>query len=130
MPGRPSAGSFDLFRPLRSEEPALPVSTDPVLKNARREGIWIGLAWLAATVYCCTYSALFGYSTPERPLGPADVHPIYGIPSWAFWGWIVPWLVCGVFTVWFAGFVMKDDDLGVDHSAELEADIREGAVDA
>jgi hypothetical protein len=105
-------------------------STDPVLKNARREAIWIGLAWLAATVYCCTYSYLFGYNTATRTLGPADVKPVWGIPSWAFWGWIVPWLVCGVFTVWFAGFVMKDDDLGFDHAAELEADIREGAVDA
>ena len=106
----------------------MPQSTDPVLKNAKREGLWISLSWLAATAYSCTYSYLFGYTTKERPLGVADVHPIFGMPSWVFWGIIVPWLACSVFTVWFAGFVMKDDDLGVDHAAELEADIREGAA--
>ncbi len=34
-----------------------------------------------------------------------------------------------VFTIWFAGFFMIDDDLGKDHAAELEADIREAGAD-
>jgi hypothetical protein len=99
---------------------------DPVLRHSRREAIIIFLAWLAATVYCCTYSYLYGYIREGRPLGPEDVRPILGMPSWVFWGFMVPWGVCALFTVWFAGFYMKDDDLGSDHAAELEEDIREG----
>lgn len=103
--------------------------TDPVIRNARREAIIIGLAWLASTIYCCSYSWIYGYSTPEHPLTRADVRPILGIPSWAFWGYIVPWGVCALFTIGFAGFYMADDDLGRDRSAELEGDIRGGGVD-
>ena len=108
----------------------MPASTDPVVQHSRREAIIIGLAWLASTLYCCLYSWWAGYGTAEHPLTKADVRPILGIPSWAFWGYIVPWGVCAAFTVWFAGFYMVDDDLGRDHAAELEGDIREGVVDA
>jgi hypothetical protein len=104
--------------------------TDPVVRHARREAIIIGLAWLSSTLYCCFYSWIFGYSTAERPLTRDDVRPILGMPSWVFWGYIVPWGVCALFTIWFAGFYMADDDLGRDHAAELEGDIREGAIDA
>ena len=101
--------------------------TDPVLKHARREAVVIGLAWLAATTWSCGYSYLFGYIRPDRPLGPADLHPTFGMPSWFFWGVIAPWAACALFTFWFAGFFMADDDLGEDHTAELESDIREQA---
>lgn len=101
-------------------------TTDPLLRNSRREAIVIGLAWLLTTIYCCTYSYLFGYIRPGHPLGRDDVRPILGIPSWVFWGYIVPWGVCAAFTFWFAGFQVADDDLGLDHAGELEADIREG----
>jgi hypothetical protein len=49
-----------------------------------------------------------------------------GVPSWFFWGVLAPWVLCGVFTVWFAGWVMADDDLGADQTPERERDIREG----
>ena len=101
---------------------------DPVYKHAKREAIIIGLVWLAATLYCCLYSYFFGYIRAGRPLGPDDLNPILGLPSWVFWGYIVPWGVCAIFTFWFAGFYMQDDDLGADHSAELESDIREGGL--
>jgi hypothetical protein len=102
--------------------------TDPVLRNARREAIIIGLVWLAATVYCCVFSYVFGYDRPGHPLGRNDVRPILGIPWWAFWGYLVPWGVCAVFTFWFAGWYVADDDLGSDHALELEGDIREGGL--
>jgi hypothetical protein len=101
--------------------------TDPVLKNARREAIVIMAAWLASTVYTCAYCYWFGYIRPGHDLGPNDLHPVFGMPSWIFWGVIAPWAVCALFTFWFAGFVMTDDDLGQDHTPELERDIREEA---
>lgn len=102
--------------------------TDPVVRNARREAIIIGLAWVACTVYSCVYSYLYGYITPEHPLGAEDLHPILGMPSWVFWGIMAPWAACAVFIFWFAGFYMTDDDLGSDHATELESDVREGGL--
>ena len=103
--------------------------SDPVLIHSRREAIIIACVWAAATAYCCIYSYLFGYIREGRPLGKADVHPIFGMPSWFFWGVILPWGVCGVFTLWFVGFVMAEDDLGKDHSEELDDQIRGGVDD-
>ena len=65
-------------------------------------------------------------SAPGQCSAPPDVQPILGMPSWVFWGIIAPWAVCALFTFWFAGFFMADDDLGEDHTPELEGDIREG----
>lgn len=95
---------------------------DPLLRNARREAIIIGLVWLGATVYCCVSAYVMGYDRPGRTLGPADVRPILGFPRWVFWSYLVPWAVCGIFTFWFAGFYMVDDDLGSDHIKELGED--------
>ena len=80
------------------------------------------------TVYCCAYSYAFGYRREGRMLGVADIHPILGIPSWVVWGILAPWVACALFTFGFAGFFMADDDLGQDHSSELESDIREGGL--
>ena len=98
---------------------------DPVYRNAKREAWIILCAWVAATTYCCAYSYLFGYIRPGRSLTLADVRPIFGVPSWFFNGVLVPWGVCLVFTIWFAGWSMRDDDLGRDHSEELNHDIQE-----
>lgn len=101
---------------------------DPVLKNARREAVAIAIAWFLSMAYSCGYSYWFGYNRPGRVLGFGDVRPTFGMPSWFFWGVIVPWGVCAVFTIGFAGWVMTDDDLGEDHAPELEREIREGGL--
>jgi hypothetical protein len=98
---------------------------DPTYRNARREATIILGAWLASTVYCCAYAYLFGYQRGGRPLGVDDIRPVLGIPSWILWGVMLPWLACSLFTLWFAGSYMADDDLGADLAAELDRDIRE-----
>jgi hypothetical protein len=107
-----------------------PRPEDPVLINARREAWIIAGAWLAATLYCCTYYYLFGLIRADRPLGREDVRPVLGMPSWFFWGVMLPWGVCGIFTFVFAGFFMVEDDLGKDHAADLETRIHEWGRDA
>lgn len=101
---------------------------DTVLKNSRREGLIIAAAWAAATVYCCTYCYIFGYRTDSHPFGLDDIKPIYGVPSWFVWGILFPWGLCALFTLWFVAFFMTDDELGEDHTVELESDIREGGL--
>jgi hypothetical protein len=128
LPSARPISSSSHWSPLRSEPTVSRPTEDPVLKNARREAIIIGVAWFAAMTYCCTYCYFFGYIRPGFQPGPADVQPVLGMPSWVFWGIMVPWAVCSLFTIWFAGFVMTDDDLGKDHTAELEANIREGGL--
>ena len=91
-----------------------PDPTDPAVIHARREAIVIGCVWLACALYCCIVSPLLGYATPDRPLGREDVEPTWGVPRWVVWGYLAPWLACGVFTSWFAGWFMVDDDLGGD----------------
>ena len=113
----PSPGAFFV-----SHEP------DPVLKNARREGLIIASVWLAATGYCCATCYTLGYRTVSHPYGLEDIKPILGIPSWFVWGILLPWGICALFTAWFVGFFMTDDDLGKDHTSELESDIREGGL--
>lgn len=105
----------------------MPHPQDPVLRNARREGWIIAAAWLACTVYCCVYSYLDGYNRPGHTLSEADLRPVLGMPHWFAFGVILPWFVCGIFTLIFAGFFITDDDLGADHASELDADIREEA---
>ncbi len=104
-------------------------STDPVLRHSRREAIIIGLAWLAATIYCCVYSYLFGYIRHGHPLGRDDVRPILGIPRGSFWGYHRPLGRLRAVHVLVRGLVRHaDDDLGHDHTAELEGGHPRGAA--
>ena len=56
-------------------------------------------------VTCCY---LAGYHEPGEA-GPATV---LGMPSWVFWGVLVPWLGADLFGFWFCFFFMADDPLG------------------
>lgn len=103
----------------------MPQPEDPVLINSRREAVIILVTWAAATLYCCLTCYFLGYIRDGQPRGVDDLNPILGMPSWFFWGVVVPWFVCALVTFWFTGFVMVDDDLGEDHAADLEAEIRE-----
>lgn len=103
----------------------MPHQDDPVLQHARREAILITIIWSAATLYCCLTCYFLGYNRGGHVLGPSDLGPVLGAPRWFFWGVLVPWGVCGALSLGFTGFVMIDDDLGEDHSAELEKDIIE-----
>ena len=79
---------------------------DPVFLNARREALIIFLVWIAAFVWAVPYCYFTGYGSAEQ------LETVLGIPSWAFWGIAVPWIVANVFTVWFCLRFMRDDPLG------------------
>ncbi len=101
---------------------------DPVFVHSRLEAIVIAFLWTACTAYSCLYSYFLGYLRPGRDLGPSDVQPIMGVPSWFFWGVMAPWVVCGIANVLFSALFVKEDDLGLDHTIHLEHEIREGSA--
>ena len=45
------------------------------------------------------------------------------MPSWVFWGVLLPWFVADLFALWFCFFFMADDPL---QDAEHEEDLRAG----
>ena len=81
---------------------------DPVFIHSRREAAVIFLIWLLAFAWVVPYSYLNGYGEPAEG---ETVPLIWGIPSWLFFGVVVPWLVADILTLWFCFGFMKDDDL-------------------
>ena len=84
-----------------------PPTDDPVLRSARREALVVFAAWLAAMTYTVTYCYLHGYNRTQESLTF-----VLGFPDWVFWGIVVPWSVCVLFSFWFGATFMKDEDLG------------------
>jgi hypothetical protein len=87
---------------------------DPVLRSSRREAIVCFGIWLIACIYTVGYCGLFGYN-----LDPKTLTFVAGIPSWVFYGILVPWTVCTLLSFWVSNFFMSDDDLG-EEQAEVD----------
>ena len=80
---------------------------DPVYLNCRREAVIILVAWAVCLAWTVGYCHTFGYG-----LTPEEVTVVAGIPSWVFWGVMVPWMLAAAFSCWFSLWYMADDDLG------------------
>ena len=85
------------------EETGKPGGWDPVFLHSRREALVIFAVWLAALAWAVPFCYLTGYGAGGEPA------TMLGIPSWAFWGIAVPWILANVFTVWFCFRFMEDD---------------------
>ncbi|MBI83522.1 MAG: hypothetical protein CMJ81_10025 [Planctomycetaceae bacterium] len=83
---------------------------DPVFVNSRREALIILCSWVACLIWAVPYCYLNGY--PDESFDPAQLETTWGMPSWVFWGIVVPWILATAFTLGFCLFVMRDDDLG------------------
>ncbi len=66
------------------------------------------LAFVVCLVWSISWCYSFGYSAAES----GSVTSVMGIPSWVFWGVMVPWLAADVFAFWFCFYFMVDDPLG------------------
>ena len=82
---------------------------DPVLVSARREALIVCLTWVAAMAYTIFYCQGHAYGRRKE-----EIQYIFGCPDWVFWGVVVPWLACVVFSWIFASVFMRDEDLGED----------------
>jgi Protein of unknown function (DUF997) len=90
---------------------------DPVLTSARREALLAFATWAIAATYCLVYCYLHAYGRPIE-----DLRYIAGFPDWVFWGIVVPWGVCILFSWVFAAVWMRDEDLGEDPPGAGTAD--------
>ena len=81
---------------------------DPLVIHARRETLVI----LAAFVVCLLWSVGWCYSFGYPQMDGGPISRTLGMPSWAFWGVLLPWLAADLFAVWFCFFFMADDPLG------------------
>jgi hypothetical protein len=114
--------------PIQDEErpPMAEPDDDPVYRDSKREALIILLAWAACMVWSVSYCYLNGYTRHDRVPGEVsallptlDQHnrtpdtlttPLgLGIPDWALWGIVVPWILCVFFSAWFCFIYMTDD---------------------
>lgn len=80
---------------------------DPVVRNGRRESVVVFATWLVAMTYTIGYCALYGYNRSIE-----DLKFVFGFPDWIFYGVLLPWLACIVFSVYFGLTFMQDENLG------------------
>lgn len=107
--------------------------TDPeaarrLFRNARREAIIVAIVWALSLLWVIAYCYLFGYAHDETSLpvrlGLIEANPkpqpkqILGFPDWVFFGILLPWVVCTLFSIWFGWSYMSDDDLGAEAKEE------------
>ncbi len=95
---------------------------DPLVVSSLAELKWIVAAWSVHCVWVVGYSSLYGYGDVEA----ADAL-VAGVPSWVFWGVLLPWGGATLFTIWFALVKMQDHALP---DASDEDDVTETACEA
>ena len=93
----------------------------PVFVNSRREAIIIFCVWGLGLIWAVPFCYLNGY---PAEVDATDFSTTLGIPTWLFWGILIPWIAADVFTTWFCFCFMKDDDL--EGKPESQADAGEG----
>lgn len=102
---------------------------ESLLRNARREALFVAVVWFAALVWTVGYCWLTAYPHAQddwlvriglaRAAAPGLDRPgatrlLFGVPDWVALGILAPGLACTVVT-FFAGLVgVPDDDLGVE----------------
>ena len=94
---------------LVSENACVAPTENSLLLGARREALVILAWWLITLLYTVGYCYRNGYGRPIE-----DLTFVFGFPDWIFWGIVVPWVVCFLFSIWFAFFFMKDAPMGDD----------------
>jgi len=71
--------------------------------RTRQEAIAAGVIWFVFFVWVIGVSAILGYGAVEPTL-------VMGVPTWVFWGVLLPFIVATVLNCYFAFFYLKDDD--------------------
>jgi hypothetical protein len=84
-----------------------PLRENIVVRTARREASIALSTWLVAMIYTVTYCYRNGYGRSVD-----DLTFVLWFPDWVFWGIVVPWGLCILFSTVFALWFMGDEPLG------------------
>lgn len=86
---------------------------DPVFVHSLREAKWILKVFCVFALYTVGYCYLFGF--PPKSIEGAENSAlqaqVLGMPSWVWWGIVVPWLAANLVTAWFCFGKMQYDSL-------------------
>ncbi|MDF1816294.1 MAG: hypothetical protein P1V20_29110 [Verrucomicrobiales bacterium] len=76
-------------------------------RQSLRELKCIVSAWAVFALWNVSAGALLAYKLPDpgEPLAT-----VIGIPQWAFFTVLLPWIAGNIFIIWFAVRFMKDTD--------------------
>lgn len=89
----------------------------PLVENARREALVVAVVWLGMMLYTTLYCWQNGNGRTLE-----NLTYVWGFPDWIFWGVIVPWYGCLIFSIVFAYAFMQDTPLGDDEGHGEVAD--------
>lgn len=85
---------------------------DPLYLSALRELKWIVVAWAVNFAWVIGFCVYIGYdSVGTTDSADAELRLVFGLPSWVFWGVMLPWILVTLFTGWFALTQIKDHPL-------------------
>ncbi|MEK6237255.1 MAG: DUF997 family protein [Planctomycetales bacterium] len=121
----PTAGDPMSASEVQPEE--IPIEYDPTFLHSRKEALIIVAAWAVCMAWTVPYCYLNGYNLdPDAAASEA----ILGVPRWAFWGILIPWIAASVFGIAFSMLWMKEDDLGEDNPEPGAEKEQEASSDA
>jgi hypothetical protein len=92
---------------------------DPVFLNSRKEAIAIFSLWFFCLLWSVPVCYAMGYG---GDVVPREVPTVLGMPSWIFWGLVLPWLVADAVTIWLCFRFIKNDPLGSVNGEEAVAE--------
>ena len=84
----------------------------PIMESSRREALGVAAVWIIACIWVVGYAILNAYKVEPTPT------LVMGMPSWVFWGVIVPWFACLAAIVYAAFWGIRDEDLGEDQAGK------------
>lgn len=94
-------------------------------KAAEREALLVLFLWCSCAAYTLGYCRLYGYN---RSIGELEF--VLGVPDWVFWGILLPWTLCLAVGLWMAVWFMKDEELGEEHTLQIDSDGQQETHDA
>ena len=81
---------------------------DPVYLNSKREAIVLLFVMAVFLFWTVGSSYVMGYRSDAETIAAR----VMGMPSWVFWGVLIPWVAATITTIWFSWFFVANDPLG------------------
>lgn len=103
---------------------------DPVFVHSWRETVAILILFSIFLIWSVGVSFWMGWESRYVPVDGSPISTTLGMPSWVFYGVMLPWAVVNLVAIWFCFAFIEDDDLEVGSavSSEIPQPTEEGAA--